>query len=281
MRKIRLTSSKVATLGKTTSIFLPSPSGEYCFDGVQYRKMGELESGSELILDVVPWGAELVAVTNFDDEDQRITKLFIPDGNRNFWYKLCLGKRNDLIFKQIKRQNPMRIFILLRRQIIACLAVILCLGICFGVEALYRGIRSTSKTPAHFQKNEVGITLSDAFAEVDGQSAGFYAAYATNSCTVTITREGYDQTPIFEEMLPEDFLNEFLASNFFEYQEIRSDDGLDYVVFEAEFEKVYRYHLYVFKTDEAIWVVEFSCPKNMYNYWSGSFNEWAKSINFK
>ena len=136
MRKIRLTSSKVATLGKTTSIFLPSSSGEYCFDGLKCRKIGDLESGSQLIFDIYQGNTELFAVTNFDDEDQRITRLSIPEGNRNLWYKLCLRKRNELFFKQIKRKKPMRIVTLLRRALIIFLTIIICIGICFGVEAL-------------------------------------------------------------------------------------------------------------------------------------------------
>ena len=279
MRRITLTYRNLPLPFKRVSLFVASSGGEYIFDGTECRKIKELKFASQATFDIEHEGVEILAVLDAESNNPKVSRFLIPDGSFSLYYKLCVDMKGTISFVEVNK--TIRTIGRFQRELIVFLALILCIGIYFGGMELYFGIRSISKTPANFIKGDVEIILTDAFVELDSSSEGFYAVYVTNSCNVTITREGFDETPAFEDMTVTDFLSAFVNLYFFPYQQIVSEDGLDYVVFEAEFEKTYRYHLYVFKTDDEFWVLEISCPKYMYNYWSSSFNDWAKSFNFK
>lgn len=282
MRRVTLIAGKLPLSANRLSLFVSSVGGEHSIEGIECRRIGELTLASQLTFDAECEGAEIFALLDSESPEPKVSRFSLPDGFGSAYYKLNVDKSGEVSFKEVKKNRTVRTSVgKFQRELIVFVTLILCIGIYFGGREAYFGLRGISKTPANFTKGDVEITLTDAFAEIDGSDVGFYAVYTTDKCSVTITREGFEKASSFRNMTAADFVSAFLETNFFSFQQVFSEDGLDYVVFEVDFEKTYRYHLYVFKGENEFWVVEISCPKDMYSYWSTSFNEWAKSVKFK
>ncbi len=61
-------------------------------------------------------------------------------------------------------------------------------------------------------------------------------------------------------------------------------DGMTYFVFENKDKNTgvkHKYYLYVYKTDDAYWMVQFGSPIDRADYWEDCYHEWAKSMQFK
>ena len=282
MRRVTLIAGKLPLSANRLSLFVSSAGGEHSSEGIECRRIGELTLASQLTFDAECEGAEIFALLDSESPEPKVSRFPLPDGFGSLYYKLNVDKSGEISYKEIKKNRTVRTSVgKFQRELIVFVTLILCIGIYFGGRTAYFGLRGISKTPANFTKGDMEITLSDAFVELDGSSEGYHAVYATDSCTVTISREKLNAIPEFKNMTALEILNEYASTSFYADQRVVSEDGLDYITFEMDFEKTYKYRIYVFKTESDIWVLEFFCPKGMYGYWSTSFNEWAKSIKFK
>ena len=138
---------------------------------------------------------------------------------------------------------------------------------------------SISKSPKTFEENEISITITKAFEQV--YIEGFYAFFGTETCTVGITKEDFERYPQLKDLNFDEYCYEMKKITSGVGVPLHEKDGLTYIVFEREFEDNFVYHIYIFQTEDAYWLVQCCTTVDHYDYWSECFNEWAGSVEFK
>lgn len=133
-----------------------------------------------------------------------------------------------------------------------------------------------------FKVEEMSITLTDKFFEKEIMSqTGYFEAPTEIVC---VTKESFSLLEsVFgsSDMSIEEYANIILTGNKID-DELKEEDGLYSFTYERTVEnKDFYYQSYVFKSDNAFWLVQFSCfAKDMKNH-TDNFVEYAKSIKFE
>lgn len=138
-----------------------------------------------------------------------------------------------------------------------------------------------------FSKDGMSITLTEDF--VENKYYGFNAYYDTEEAQVYIMKESFEL--LKENEQPTDISDKEYAEIMMKTQNIDSDisekDGLTYFYYEKDvlgYAEEYvknSYYAVVFKTDDAYWLFQFACKKELFAQYEDKFTEWAKSVEFE
>lgn len=137
-----------------------------------------------------------------------------------------------------------------------------------------------------FSKDGISITLTEEFEEKEYYD--FNAYYDTEDAQVYIMKESFEL--LKENDQPTDISLVEYAEIMMETQNLNSKveekDGLTSFYYEKSFLDYdkntvdYLYFAVVFKSDDAYWLLQFACEKNLYGEYEEKFVKWAKSVEF-
>ena len=134
-----------------------------------------------------------------------------------------------------------------------------------------------------FAASGMRITLTDAFKEGKYYNMTAYYDWEEEDVTVSATKEAFslleDEGESTTQSLDEYAKALMKASEL--TAEVKNENGLTYFNFEKTPNDVtYIYYAIVFRTDDAYWLFQFTCPKDSENKYAGQIMEWAQSIRF-
>lgn len=134
-----------------------------------------------------------------------------------------------------------------------------------------------------FAASGMRITLTDAFKEGKYYNMTAYYDWEDEDITVSATKEAFslleDEGESTTRSLDEYAKTLMKASEL--TAEVKNENGLTYFTFEkTPYDVTYIYYAVVFRTNDAYWLFQFTCPKDKENKYSEQIMEWARSIHF-
>lgn len=132
-----------------------------------------------------------------------------------------------------------------------------------------------------FSSHGMNITLTDHFKEIDMD--GMTVTFDSSDVAVFALKESFTLMDGFENYTLEQYgelvMNNNSSKNL---SEMKSADGLMWFEydFNNENNETYYYYTYIFKTDDAFWLIQFATLTENIEDYRDSFVTWAKSIHF-
>jgi hypothetical protein len=87
----------------------------------------------------------------------------------------------------------------------------------------------------------------------------------------------------FEDYTLEEYAELLVEANGLS-SDVKIKDGMtffDYQKKSSKDQKIYRYRAYVYKSDDAFWMIQFAIETKNYDDYADSIDEWARSVSFK
>ena len=163
---------------------------------------------------------------------------------------------------------------------VLCLAIIVGAIIGFTVTSnLFFGSKVEPKT---FSDNGMSITLTNEFKQV--QMENYTNCYDSSNVAVFVLKEDFTLADGFDKYTREQYVDLVLQNASISSSELKSADGL--VWFEYEFTNpdtndTYKYFSYVYKSNDAFWLVQFATFTENIDEYNSKITEWAKTVSFE
>ena len=155
-------------------------------------------------------------------------------------------------------------------------------GAVFGYLITSNIFSKKSPEPKDFSSNGMTITLTYEFIQTDIEN--YTVAYDSKDVAVFALKESFTLVEGFQDYTLEQYRNLVLQNNNLSSSKIKDKEGL--TGFEYEFtnpdtKDVYKYFSFVYKSNDAFWLVQFATlADNVDDYSSRIFN-WAKTVSFE
>lgn len=287
MRNLTIKRKKrfVACLAKAR-IYLEDPtSNELLINNVPCRKIGELKNGEEKTFQIEEREAKVFVICDKLSRGFCSEYYQLPEGQEDISlsgqnnFNPAAGNAfrfdnndNEEAVANRKRSTRRGIFVLIAAGIAGAIGG-------YAITSLL--LFNTPASAKTFSSDGVNITLTEAFQETDVE--GFTVTYGSRDVAVFIIKEPFTLLDSFEDYSLEQYADLVIQSNNLDTSQEKTNDGL--ITF--EFNSVnpstnenYHYFAYVFKSDDAFWLIQFSTLSENVDTYSEQIHEWAKSINF-
>lgn len=282
---IKRTKSSVACLAKV-AIYIEDPtSSEILINNTPCRKIGKIKNGEEKTFQIDEGEAKVFIIAD------KLSKSFCND-----YYQLPTGQEDIFIsgknkfnlangnaFRFDNNENKEAIANRKRgtRKGILILIIAAILGAIVGY-AISSGLLS-NKTPdaKAFSSNGMTITLTDEFKETN--IGKYTVAYDSKNVAVFALKEAFALVDGFEQYTLEQYADLVIQSNHLDSTEIKTVGELTYFEYSftnPETNHVYQYYSYVYKADDAFWLVQFAISNESIDELAPKISEWARSVVF-
>ena len=282
---IKRIKSFVACLAKM-KIYIEDPnSPDITVNNVPCRKLGDLKNGEEKTFQVEEQALKVFVIADTLSKEYCNEFYLLPEGADDV---VLTGKNkyNPANGNAFRFDNNENHEVLINRKkgnrigiIVISLAILVGAvgGALIGV-SIFSEKKSTPKT---FTNDGMSITLSDEFKEND--VGGYTAVYDSKKVAVFVLKEDFTFVEGFENYTLEQYAKLVITSNNLGDPEVKTVDGL--TVFEYEYKNTennntYKYFSYVYKADDAFWLVQFAVRDNAVDKYEAKIEEWAKSVKF-
>ncbi|MCH5197784.1 MAG: hypothetical protein J1E34_02655 [Oscillospiraceae bacterium] len=282
---IRRTKTFVACLAKL-KVYIEDPaSTELTINNIPCRKIGELKNGEEKTFQIDESEAKVFVIAD------KMSKNFCND-----YYQLPYGQENIFLSGKPKYNpasgNAFRFDnnnspdIAANRKkgtqkgLIILIAAII-VGAVIGYTISSGLFSSKTPQPKTFSSDGISITLTDEFRK--SNLGNFTVTFDSKDVAVFALEESFSLVEGFEEYTLEQYADLVIEANGLDSSEIKTSDGLTY--FEYEFtntqtKETYRYFSFVYKTNDAFWMVQFATIDENAEEYFAQITQWAKSVEF-
>ncbi|MBQ8358567.1 MAG: hypothetical protein IJX37_01445 [Oscillospiraceae bacterium] len=282
---IKRTKSFVGCLAKM-KIYIEDPtSNEMLINNTSCRKIGDLKNGEEKTFQIGEQEAKVFVIAD------KLSKNYC-----NEYYQLSNGQE-DIFLSGKNKFNPasgnaFRFDNNESEEIVANRkhgarkgVLILIVAAVIGAVAGYSitsGLFS-NKTPdvKTFSSNGMTITLTDEFRETDIEN--YTVAYDSKNVAVFALKEAFALADGFEDYTLEQYADLVIQVNNLGSAEMKTVEGLalfEYNFTNPETNDVYQYFSYVYKTNDAFWLIQFATLNENVDEYAQQITEWAKSVEF-
>lgn len=161
-----------------------------------------------------------------------------------------------------------------RKGLLMLIAVVL-------VGAVLTSCSSFTTKAKTFSSNGMTITLTNAFKEISVEN--YTVAYDSKNVAVFALKEAFTLAEGFENNTLEQYAELVLNANNLSSAEVKTADGLtgfEYDFTNPETNDTYKYFSYVYKTEDAFWMVQFATLNENAEKYASEIKEWAKSVKF-
>ncbi len=137
---------------------------------------------------------------------------------------------------------------------------------------------ATGKT---FSSNGMSITLPDEFKKT--KMEGFTVCYESEKVAVFAIKEPFSLMEGFENYTLDQYRDLVIKNNQLTYAHKNESNGLKYFTYdrtEPQTKQTYHYVVFVFKADDAFWLVQFACLRKDIDECTPNIMQWAETINF-
>ena len=283
---IKREKSFVGSLAKM-KVYIEDPtSNEISINDIPCRKIGDLKNGEE---------------KTFQIDEQEVKIYVIADKlSKNYcneFYQLSAGQE-DIFLSGKNKFNPANGNAFrfdnnesnenivnrkrgTRKGLLILIAAII-VGTVFGYSITSNLFSNKTPDPKDFSSNGMTIKLTDEFVKTD--VGNYTVAYDSKNVAVFASKEAFALADGFQDYTLEQYGNLVLQNNNFFSSKIEDKEGL--IGFEYEFtnpytKDTYKYFSFVYKADDAFWLVQFATLTENVNEYRAQILEWAKTISFE
>lgn len=261
-------------------------ANDIVINGISCRKLGSLKNNEEKTFQIEEREAKVFVIAD------KISKDYC-----NEYYQLS-GGQEDIFLSGKNKFNPANgnafrfdnnesdEIIANRKKGMGKGLLILIVAIIVGAVVGYSitSILFSNKTPEpkDFSSNGMTITLTDEFVKTDMEN--YTIAYDSKNVAVFALKEAFALADGVQDYTLEQYGDLVLQNNGLSSSELKNIDGL--TGFEYEFtnpntKDTYTYYSFVYKADDAFWLVQFATLTEKVDEYRSKVIEWAKTISFE
>ncbi len=283
----------VGCLVKTKVYIEDATASELTINSVPCRKLGEVKNGEQKTFEIGEQAAMVFAIVDTLSKDYCNEYYTLEYGEGDVFLS---GKHNfnpasgnafrfdnnqsGGIAENRKKGTKKGLIVLLVAALIG-----LCIGAASSLPMVLGLLSDLEPQEKTFFAEEMSITLTDEFTEVDTEtSKNFTAAYGTRDIAVLVLKE-YDNmfADGMENYTVDDYGEIVLLNNKLESSQIEHKDGLTYFTYTATNTDTninYSYYTYIYKNNNNFWLIQFAGEEQKIDVYSQQFLGWAKSVEF-
>lgn len=287
MRNLRILREKsfAGCLGKLKVYVADPAEGDLEIDGVLCRKLGELKNGEEKAFPIGDGSVDVYVIADKMSRNYYYEKRTIEAGEEDV---ALSGKVhfNPLAGNPFQFEGEVSEEVAQKRRktgrksavlIIACAL----LGVLVGKFIGGALVSSGSNDPKVFTAENLSITLTEQFRST--RAEGFTKAWQGKDVMVLTLQEPFTLMEGLEDYSLQQYAQLVLQANGREADSLKQEDGLlwfEYDWTNTEVKTTYRYYVYLYKADDAFWLVQFVANAKDAAGYAGQFAQWAKSVTF-
>lgn len=283
---IKREKSFVGSLAKM-KVYIEDPtSNEICINDISCRKIGDLKNGEEKTFQIDKQEVKIYVIADKLSKNYCNEFYQLPAGQEDVFLsgKNKFNPANGNAFRFDNNESEENIANRKRgtRKGLLILIIAAIIGAVVGY-SITSGLFS-DKTPdaKDFSSNGMSIRLTDEFIKTDIEN--YTVAYDSKNVAVFALKEAFALADGFQNYTLEQYGNLVLKNNNLSASELQNLDGL--TEFEYEFtnpntKDTYKYFSFVYKADDAFWLVQFATLTENVNEYRAQILEWAKTISFE
>ena len=284
---IKRTKSFVGCLAKM-KVYIEDNSSSEIINNTFCRKIGELKNGEEKTFEIDNESQKVYVIADKLSKNFCFEFYEIPKGEDDIYltgknkYNPIVGNPfrfdnndNPEVIKNRKKNNKKGLVILLAAMVVGFLV-----GGVIGI-IISNFIDNEPPSPKTFQAEGMSITLTDEFEEVGVESHTI--AYGSSKVAVLVLKEPFSLADGFENLTLEEYSDLIMTANNFTNIEITTQNGVPHFVYVSENpnnKSTYKYFSYLYKTDDAFWMIQFAVLVENEEECAPQIKEWAKTIKF-
>lgn len=276
--------SFVACLGKM-NLYVEDPiCPEITIQNVPCRKLGVLKNGEEKTFQIEESAVKIFVIADKTSKAFCCEFFQLSEGNQDV-YLSGQNKFNPAAgnpFRFDHNEDPQALE--LRKKgtkkgaIVLVLAVIL--GFVIGFASSSGLFRSDPK-PETFVAEGMQITLTDDFRKTEAE--GQTVVYDSAKAAVFALKEAFDTIEDAKSLTLREYAELVTEANDRSPDSIQTQDGLtwfEYEFYHREKGTTYHYFAYVYKADDAFWLIQFAVYEDNVAELREEITDWAKSVSF-
>lgn len=281
---IKRTKTFVGCLMKTKIYIEDYASSDIVINNIPCRKIGELKNGEEKNFQIGDDAAKVFVI-----EDQ-LTKEICND-----FYQLPAGQEdvflsgqnnfnlmNGNAFRFDNNDNP-EVEQNRKKGTRKGLIILIVAGIVGFVSGFLFTSDFFDKTPEPetFSYDGMYVTLTDAFDETDMEN--FTVTYTSDDVAMFALKEEFSLAEGFGDRTLEQYADLVIENNNLESAEVKTSGEqtcFEYEYLNPETDETYCYFAYVYKTNDAFWLIQFATLKENVDDYAPQITEWANSVEF-
>ena len=283
---IKRTKGFVACLG-VMKIYIEDPvAGELLINETRCRKIGTLKNGEEKTFQIENNEAKVFVIADRVSRNYCNEYYQLPEGEEDIYLtgKNIFNPANGNAFQFDNNQRPgiMESRKKGTKKGLVILVIALIAGVAvgkFASSALLSGFGASKET---FSCRDMSITLTEDFKEVN--ISGYTTAYESKDVAVFVLREGFNLMDGLEDYTLKQYANLVIQSNNLKSVQVKNQGGLTYFTYEytnAQTGDTYQYFSYVYKSDNAFWLVQFATLEDNVDNYEKDITKWAKTVTFE
>ncbi len=268
-------------------IYIEDPTAkELIINKTPCRKIGDLKNGEQKTFQIADQAAKVFVIADKLSKDYCNEYYQLPEGQEDIFlsgknkYNPANGNafvfdnnQSEGIAENRKRGKRKGIVVLLVAAVVgAIVGFLLTSGLLFP---------KTSKEKT-FSSDGMTITLTDAFRETD--IANQTVAYDSRKVAVFALKEAFSLADGFEDYTLDAYADLVQQNNGLTSSVVKNTDGLKWFTYEytnPDTKDTYQYVSFVFKTDDAFWLIQFATLEEDFEEYDAQIMEWAKTISFE
>ena len=283
---IKREKSFVGSLAKM-KVYIEDPtSNEICINDISCRKIGDLKNGEEKTFQIDEQEAKIYVIADKLSKNYCNEFYQLPAGQEDVFLsgKNKFNPANGNAFRFDNNESEETIASRKRgaRKGLLILIAAPIVGAVIGYSITSNLFPNKTPDPKDFSSNGMTITLTDEFVKTDVEN--YTVAYDSKNVVVFALKEAFTLAEGFQDYTLEQYGNLVLQNNNLSSSKIEDKEGL--IGFEYEFtnpdtKDTYKYFSFVYKSNDAFWLVQFATLTENVDEYSSKIIEWAKTISFE
>ena len=267
-------------------IYIEDPtSNEMLINDMPCRKIGDLKNGEEKTFQIDEQKAKIFVIAGNLSKSYCNEYYQLPEGQESIFLsgKNKFNPANGNAFRfdnneseeniaNRKRATRKGMLVLIPAIIVGAVAYLI-------TSALF--LNKTPK-PKDFSSNGMTITLTDEFTKADVEN--YTAAYDSKNVAVLALKEEFTLADGSQNYTLEQYGDLVLQNNNLSSSKIENIEGLttfEYELTNPDTKDTYKYFSFVYKTNDAFWIVQFATLTENADEYRSKIFEWAKTISFE
>ena len=283
---IKREKSFVGSLAKM-KVYIEDPtSNEICINDTPCRKLGDLRNGEEKTFQIDEQEVKIYVIADKLSKNYCNEFYQLPAGQEDVFLsgKNKFNPANGNAFRFDNNEIEETIASRKRgaRKGLLILIVAAIVGAVVGYSITSNLFSNKTPDPKDFSSNGMTIKLTDEFVKTDVEN--YTVAYDSKNVAVFALKEAFALADGFQDYTLEQYRNLELQNNNLSSSKIEDKEGL--IGFEYEFtnpdtKDTYKYFSFVYKSNDAFWLVQFATLTENVEEYGPKIIEWAKTISFE
>ena len=286
MRNLTITRTKTFVgCAVKLKVYVEDVSGEIHIKGIPCRKLGDLKNGESKTFAVSENALRVFVIADNISKDYCNEFYRLPEGQDDVFLsgKNRFNPANGNAFMFDNNDTPEVVAARMAngKKGTRVLIVATIIGIILGVLISGKILGGGSDDPKTFSSDGMDITLTEEFRKTN--ISGYTAVYDSKNVAVLAIKEEFSLLEGFGDCTLAEYMDMVIESNkLTSYEVIRGDGllGFTYDRVSTEDDRLYTYFSYVYKADDAFWIIQFAMLEKNADNNAAQVTEWAKSVEF-